>query len=73
MSERPITDQELGTLAKAGFPDMNRPKHEHVIGLDGIVIITSLRNFVASLSIEHLSTIFAGEIQDWSAPGAEAV
>ncbi len=69
MSDRPITDQEIGTLAKAGFPEMNRPKHEHVIGLDGIVIITSLRNFVASLSIDHLSMIFAGEIQDWSALG----
>ena len=72
MSDRPITDQEIGTLAKAGFPEMNRPKHEHVIGLDGIVIITSLRNFVASLSIDHLSMIFAGEIQDWSALGLPA-
>ena len=72
MSDRPISDQEIGTLAKAGFPEMNRPKHEHVIGLDGIVVITSLRNFVTSLSIEHLSMIFAGEIQDWSALGLPA-
>ncbi len=62
MSDRPITDQEIGTLAKAGFPNMNKARHEHVIGLDGIVIITSLRNFVASLSIEDLSKVFSGEI-----------
>jgi phosphate transport system substrate-binding protein len=72
MSDRPITDQEIGALAKAGFPDMNRAKHEHVIGLDGIVVMTSLRNFVTSLSIEHISMIFAGEIQDWSALGLPA-
>jgi phosphate transport system substrate-binding protein len=69
MSDRPISDQEIGALTKAGFPAMNRPKHEHVIGLDGIVVVTSFRNFVASLSIEQLSMIFAGEIQDWSALG----
>lgn len=72
MSDRPITDQEIGTLTKAGFPEMNRPKHEHVIGLDGIVIITSLRNFVSSLSVEDLSKVFSGEIQDWSALGLPA-
>jgi phosphate transport system substrate-binding protein len=69
MSDRPITQQEVGALAKAGFPAMNRPKHEHIIGLDGIVVITSLRNFATSISVEHLSMIFAGEIQDWSALG----
>jgi len=72
MSDRPITDKEIGTLAKAGFPGMNRPKHEHIIGLDGIVPITSLRNYVSALSLEHLSMIFAGEIQDWSALGLPA-
>lgn len=69
MSDRPITDQEIGVLAKAGFPAMNRPKNEHLIGLDGIVIVTSLRNVVTSLSVDYLSMIFAGEIQDWSALG----
>ena len=72
MSDRPITDQEVGTLAKAGFPAMNRPKNEHIIGLDGIMVITSLRNFATSLSVEHLSMIFGGEIQDWSALGLPA-
>jgi len=72
MSDRPISDQEIGALTKAGFPQMNRPKHEHIIGLDGIVVITSMRNAVTSLSIEHISMIFSGEIQDWSALGLPA-
>jgi phosphate transport system substrate-binding protein len=72
MSDRPITDLEIGALAKAGFPGMNKPKNEHIIGLDGIVVITSLRNYASSLSLEHLSMIFAGEIQDWSALGLPA-
>ncbi len=72
MSDRPITNQEVGALAKAGFPAMNRPKNEHIIGLDGIVVITSLRNLADAISVEHLSMIFAGEIQDWSALGLPA-
>lgn len=72
MADRPISDQEIGLLAKAGLLQMNKPKHEHIIGLDGIVLIASMRNAVTSLSVEHISMIFSGEIQDWSALGLPA-
>jgi phosphate transport system substrate-binding protein len=69
MADRSISDDEIGLLANAGFPQMNRPTHEHVIGLDTIVAITSPKNDVKSLSLTDLSGIFSGEIQDWSELG----
>jgi phosphate transport system substrate-binding protein len=73
MASRPINDKEIGELAKAGFPDMNRPGREHVVGLDGIAIIVSARNNVGTLSVEDISKAFSGEASDWSefggAPG----
>lgn len=65
-ADRSITDEEIGSLAKAGFPQMNRPGHEHVVGLDSMVIIVSSKNSIQSLSLEELSRIFSGETQDWS-------
>lgn len=69
MSDRPIGDSEIGLLAQAGLPDMNKAGHEHMIGLDGLVIFVSQENRTLSLSTSDLARIFAGEIQNWSAFG----
>src|SRR5262249_38734880 len=47
-------------------------EHEHVVGLDGIVVIVSPRNPVAKLSLEQLQGIFSGAIFDWSQIGGAA-
>jgi phosphate transport system substrate-binding protein len=69
MSDRSITEEEIATLAGAGLPGMNRPGHEHVVGQDGILVVTSPGNRVSALSIEELSRIFSGEVKDWSELG----
>jgi phosphate transport system substrate-binding protein len=69
MTTRPINDKEIGELAGAGFPNMNRPGHERVVGLDGIAVIVAARNEVGTLSLEEMSKVFSGEIRDWSELG----
>lgn len=69
MASRSISDKEIGTLAQAGFPNINQPKHEHVIGLDGIMVIVSPSNKLSSLSVEQISKAFSGQVKDWSELG----
>ena len=71
MADRPITAaEEVPLLAKTGVVSMRAPGQEHVIGLDGILVVVSPRNSVASLSATQLAKIFSGEIRDWSEVGA---
>lgn len=72
MADRPISDTEIGLLQQAGIPGMNGPGHEHVIGLDGIVVLVAPGNKIGTLSAEDISRLFAGEITDWSALGGDA-
>ena len=72
ISSRPVNERELSALAQAGLGGMNERSHEHVIGLDGIVILLSPQNRVGVLSLDELARIFSGEIRDWSAVGGDA-
>lgn len=69
MADRPISRDEIGIFAQAGIGNITSPQHEHVIGVDAVTIFTSNRNVISSLSIEELSKIFSGQIQNWSAFG----
>ncbi|GGY62273.1 membrane protein [Cellvibrio zantedeschiae] len=70
MSSRPIKDKEREELLpKTG--DLTLPGSEHVLGLDGLAIITSPSNAVSSLSIDQLVGIFSGEITNWSQLGGK--
>jgi phosphate transport system substrate-binding protein len=63
---------ELDQLAQHGFGDMRSAEHEHVVGLDGIVVIVSPRNPVAKLSLEQLQGIFSGAISNLRPIGGAA-
>jgi phosphate transport system substrate-binding protein len=69
MASRPLNEAELAQLAEQGFGDMRAPGHEHVLGLDGIVVIVSPANPVTRLSLQQLQGIFSGAIADWSQVG----
>lgn len=77
MSSRPIKDSEVAALAEAGITGMRSPDQQHVVALDGLIVIVSPENPVGALSLETVARIFAGEITDWSevgrAPGAIVV
>lgn len=70
MSSRRIKDKEReDLLAKTG--DLTLSGSEHVLGLDGLAIITSPSNTVSSLSIDQLVGIFSGDINNWSQLGGK--
>jgi phosphate transport system substrate-binding protein len=69
MASRPINDEEAARLARAGTPNIRTPQHEHVLGLDGLVVIVAQDNPAVSLSIDNIAKIFAGQIVDWSQVG----
>jgi phosphate transport system substrate-binding protein len=69
MASRPLNEAELAQLAHQGFGDMRRPGNEHVLGLDGILVIVSPVNPVGRLSLQQLQGIFSGAISDWSEVG----
>jgi phosphate transport system substrate-binding protein len=69
MASRPINDEEAALLVRAGTPNIRSPQHEHVLGLDGLVVIVAQDNPAVSLSIDNIAKIFAGQIADWSEVG----
>jgi len=69
MSSRPITDEEAARLAKAGTPNVRSPQHEHVLALDGLLVIVAQDSPAVSLSIDSIAKIFSGQITDWSEVG----
>ncbi len=70
MSSRRIKDQERDLLLeKSG--DLTEPGSEHIIGLDGLAIITNNNNALAQLSIPQLVKIFSGEVTNWSELGGK--
>jgi phosphate transport system substrate-binding protein len=69
MASRPIADDEASRLAKAGTPNMRSPQHEHVLALDGLLVIVAQDNPAVSLSIDNIAKIFSGQITDWSQVG----
>ncbi|MEL6372344.1 MAG: phosphate ABC transporter substrate-binding/OmpA family protein [Pseudomonadota bacterium] len=71
MSSRRIKDKEVATM-QPKFGDMSKPGREHVLGLDGLVVIVGPDNPATALTLDQVSKIFAGEITDWSELGLPA-
>jgi phosphate transport system substrate-binding protein len=70
MSSRRIKEQERNSLQPL-LGDLSSSGSEHVIGLDGLAIITHPGNPVNSLSLQQLVAIFSGEVTDWSQIGGK--
>lgn len=67
MASRKVKPDEASSLASLG--DLTSPSSEHVLGLDGIAVIVSKGNSVASLTKDQIARVFAGEMADWSQLG----
>ncbi len=72
MSSRRIKDAEIKTLATRGLGDMTEPSNEHVLGLDGLIVIVAPGNPATAISQENIVKIFSGQIKDWSELGLPA-
>jgi phosphate transport system substrate-binding protein len=71
MASRALNEAELAQLAQQGMGDMRSAENEHVVGLDGIIVIVSAANSVAKLSLQQLQGIFSGAVFDWSQVGGK--
>jgi phosphate transport system substrate-binding protein len=69
MMSRPITADEVASLAGIGFGEANRPGQEHVVALDGILVFVNKSNPVSELSLSDIAAIFSGATTDWSQVG----
>jgi phosphate transport system substrate-binding protein len=69
VASRPVNDDEAARLARAGTPNIRSPQHEHILGLDGLVIIVAQDNPAVSLSIDNIAKVFSGQVTDWSQVG----
>ena len=69
MSSRPIEEQERDELRVAGLGDLTVHGSEHVLALDGLVVIVNRANPLAALDLGTIARIFAGEITEWSQIG----
>ena len=72
MSSRPAKTDEAQKLNAAGFGDIRQPGSEHVLGLDGLMVLVAPDNPVVSLSLDAIAKIFSGQITDWSQIGQPA-
>jgi phosphate binding protein len=63
-SSRPINDKELAEASRLGIK-----LQEFVIGYDGIAVIVSPKNKVASLSLDQLAQLFSGQVRNWKDVG----
>jgi len=65
-ASRRITEEELAAARQAGFDPQ-----EFIIARDAIAIIVNPRNLVSNLTLQQLSRIYRGEINNWSELGGE--
>lgn len=65
-ASRRITEEELAAARQAGYDP-----HEFTIARDAIAIIVNPRNLVSNLTLQQLSRIYRGEINNWSELGGE--
>lgn len=68
MASRRIKDKEQDALRR--FGDMRALDSEYVVALDGIAVIVSRSNPLASLTKSQIAAIFAGRVTDWKEVGA---
>ena len=68
-SSRAIKAEEAVEL-RSQFGDLTGAASEHIIGLDGLAVITHPSNPLYQLTVDQLAQVFAGLVSDWSELGA---
>ena len=69
LSTRPARRREVTAFASAGLGDVQGTDQEHVVALDGLLIVTSPDNPVRAISEVNAALIFSGSIRNWSEIG----
>ncbi len=71
MASRPIKPEEKAKLAAGGFGEADAPGQEHVLALDGLVVLVNRANPLDRVSLADLAAIFSGRITDWKDVGGQ--
>ena len=71
MASRPVKPDEKAKLAAGGFGEVDAPGQEHVLALDGLVVLVNRANSLDRVSLTDLAAIFSGRITDWKALGGQ--
>lgn len=71
MMSRPINAKEVAQLVTTGFGKADSPGQEHVVALDGLVVLVNKTNPVTRLSLSDIQGLFSGAIGDWSQVGGK--
>ncbi|MEM9736251.1 MAG: substrate-binding domain-containing protein, partial [Pseudomonadota bacterium] len=69
MSSRRMRDEEAQLLSTNGAGDLRNSDFEHVVALDGLLVVTHPDNPLSAIGIEDLTDVFAGLITNWSELG----
>ena len=69
MASRAARPREAQAFADANLGTITDPAQEHILALDGILIVLARSNPVRNLSIEEMAGIFAGDITNWAEVG----
>jgi phosphate transport system substrate-binding protein len=72
MSSRPITPAEAEAAKAAGLGQLNEPKHELVLALDGLSVVVHPDSPLRHIEKDVIRRLFSGQITDWSQLGLRA-
>lgn len=69
LTSRRISNRELDAFVDAGLGNLASLDREKIVAQDALVIVTSPKNRVDSLSLRQIEGIFSGRIRNWSEVG----
>ena len=69
MSSRKVSDAEYAALETAGIKEITRAGTEHVLALDGLIVVVSRANRSRVMNVDDLADIFSGDIDNWEQLG----
>ena len=69
MSSRKVSDTEYAALETAGIKEITRAGTEHVLALDGLIVIVARGNAMNVINVDDLADIFSGDIANWEQLG----
>lgn len=72
MMSREINKEEIAQVTQATGGNILSPSQQHVLALDGLLVLVHRDNPVAKLTLEDIAAIFAGEKTDWADLGGKA-
>lgn len=69
MSSRKVSNTEYAALETAGIKEITRAGTEHVLALDGLIVVVARDNPTKIMNVDDLADIFSGDLDNWEQLG----